>query len=87
MYLGLPLCYDVGDYPVFVATSLWLVIILSLWRVITLSSWRQARLEAPTLHNTGKSLSVWVRQGRAKRPHAEEVLHGMLSPIAHGGDK
>ena len=34
---------------------------LSLWRVITPSSWRQARLEAPTLHNMGKSLSVWVR--------------------------
>ena len=47
--VGLPLCYDVGDYPV------------SLWCVITPSSWRQAKLEALALHDTGKSLSVWVR--------------------------
>ena len=33
----------------------------------------------------GKSLSVWVRLGRAKRLHAKEVLHDALSPIAHGG--
>jgi len=33
----------------------------------------------------GKSLSVWVRLGRAKRPHAKEVLHSVLSPAAHGG--
>ena len=46
---------------------------------------RQARSEAPTLHDTGKSLSVWVRLGRAKRLHAKEVLHDALSPIAHGG--
>ena len=32
----------------------------------------------------GKSLSVWVRLGRAKRPHAKEVLHGALSLAAHG---
>ena len=51
--VGLPLCYDVDDYPVFVT--------MSLCRVITPSSWRQARLEAPTLHDMGKSLSVWVR--------------------------
>ena len=35
----------------------------------------------------GKSLSVWVRLGRAKRPHEKEVLHDMLSPAAHGGDR
>ena len=51
--VGLPLCYDVGDYPVFVMTSFW-------W-VTTSSLWQQARLEAPTLHDTGKSLSVWMR--------------------------
>ena len=27
----------------------------------------------------GKSLSVWVRLGRAKRPRAKEVLHDVLS--------
>ena len=32
-----------------------------------------------------KSLSVWVRLGRVKRPHAKEVLHDVLSPAAHGG--
>ena len=30
-----------------------------------------------------KSLSVWARLGRAKRPHAKEVLHDVLSPVAH----
>ena len=113
--VGLSLCYDVGDYPVFVT--------MSLWCVITPSSWRQARLEALTLHDTskslsmwvrllsigpknhmqkgycvvrhsllpmggrGKSLSVWVRLGRAKRPQPKEVLHGALSSATHGGDK
>ena len=33
----------------------------------------------------GKSLSVWVRLGTAKRLHAKEVLHDALSPVAHGG--
>ena len=33
----------------------------------------------------GKFLSVWVRLGRTKRPHAKEVLHGALSLAAHGG--
>ena len=33
----------------------------------------------------GKSLSVWVRLGRAKRSHAKEALHGALSSTAHGG--
>ena len=33
----------------------------SLWHVINLSSWRQAKLEAPTLHKTDKSLRVWMR--------------------------
>ena len=51
--VGLPLCYDVGDYPVLVTTSL--------WHVITPSSWWQTKLEAPTLHDMGKSLSMWVR--------------------------
>ena len=77
--VGLPLCYDVGDYPVFMT--------MSLWRVIIPSSWRQARLESPTLHDTGKSLSVWVKLGRAKRPHTKEVLHGALSSTTHGGDR
>ena len=27
-------------------------------------------------------MCVWVRLGKAKRPHAKEVLHGMLSPTA-----
>ena len=111
--VALPLCYDVGDYLVFMMTSL--------WHVITPSLWRWVRLEAPTLHDIGKSLtvwvwllpigpkvhmqkgccvthhsllpmggrgkplSVWVRLGKAKRPHAKEVLHGVLSPTAHGG--
>ena len=35
----------------------------------------------------GKSLSVWVRLGKAKRPHAKEVLHGMLPPVAYRGDR
>ena len=53
--------------------------------VITLS-WRQeARLETHILYNMGKSLSVWVRLGRAKRSHAKEALHGALSSTAHGG--
>ena len=100
--VSLPLCYDVGGYPVFVTTSL--------WHVITPFLWRQARSGAPTLHDTGKSLnmwmrllpigpkdhmqkrycvsrhslllmggrgkslSVWVRLDRAKRPHAKETL-------------
>ena len=33
----------------------------------------------------GKSLNAWVRLGRAKRPRTKEVLHGVLSPTAHGG--
>ena len=35
----------------------------------------------------GKSLSVWMRIGRAKRLHAKEVLHDMLSPAANEGDR
>ena len=35
----------------------------------------------------GKTLSVWMRIGRAKRLHAKEVLHDMLSPAADGGDR
>ena len=35
----------------------------------------------------GKSLSVRVRLGRTKRPHAKEVLHDVLSPAAYGGDR
>ena len=35
----------------------------------------------------GKSLSVWVRLSRAKRPHAKEVLHDVLSLAAHRGDR
>ena len=52
-HVGLPLCYDIGDYPVFMMTSV--------WRVITPSLWSQARLKPLTLHDAGKSLSVWVR--------------------------
>ena len=51
--VDLPLCYDIGDYPVFVTTSL--------WRVITPSLWRQVRLEPFTLHYAHKSLTVWVK--------------------------
>ena len=55
--------------------------------VIT-SSWsQQAKLETHTLHDTGKSLSVWVRLGKAKRSHAKEVLYDMLSPAAHKRDR
>ena len=104
-----------------ITPSLWRVITLSMWRVITLSLWWQARLEAYTLYDTGKSLRVWVRLlsigpkdhmqkgyyvtrhsllplggrgkslsmcvrlGRAKRPYAKEVLHGALSLVANGG--
>ena len=32
----------------------------------------------------GKSFSVWVRQGRAKKSHAKEALHDALSPAARG---
>ena len=28
-----------------------------------------------------------MRLGRAKRPYAKEVLHGMLFPTAHGRDR
>ena len=35
----------------------------------------------------GKSLSVWIRLGRAKKPHAKEVLHDALSLAAHGEDR
>ena len=31
----------------------------------------------------GKSLSVWVRLGRANSPHAKEVLDDALSPVTH----
>ena len=93
--------------------------------VITPSWLQQAKLETHTLHDTGKSLSVWVRLlpigpkdymqkgyyatrhsllpigkggrgkslivwvrlGRAKRPYEKEVLHDMLSPATHGGDR
>ena len=91
--------------------------------VIIPSWWQQAKLETHTLHDTGKSLSVWVRPllirpkdhmpkgycatrysllpmggrgkslsvwvrlGRAKRSHAKEVLHDVLSPAAHWGDR
>ena len=91
--------------------------------VIIPSWWQQAKLETHTLHDTGKSLSVWVRLlpigpkdlmqkgycatrhsllpmggrgkllsvwvrlGKAKRSHAKEVLHDMLSPAAYEGDK
>ena len=101
--------------------AMMLVITPSLWHVITPNSWRHATLEAPTLHDTGKSirvwvrllpimstnhmqkgycvthhsllpmggrgksLSVWVRPGRAKRPQAKEVLHGALFPATQGG--
>ena len=114
--VGLPLCYDVGDYLVFVTCDY-----PSLWHVITPSLWQRVRLKAPTLHDTGKSLSVWVRLlpiglkdhmqrgyyvthhyllpmggrgkslrvwvrlGRAKRPHAKEVLHGVLSFATYRG--
>ena len=37
------------------------------------------------LGGRGKSLSVCVRLGRAKRPRAKEVLHGALSLVAKGG--
>ena len=60
-YVGLPLCYDVGDYPVFVTYDYPIFVMMSLWRVITPSLWQRVRLEAPTLHDTSKSLSVWVR--------------------------
>ena len=35
----------------------------------------------------GKSVSEWVRLGKAKRPHAKEVLHDVLSPVAHRRDR
>ena len=66
--------------------AIMLVLTLSLWRVITPSLWRWVRLEALTLHDTSKSLSAWVRLGKAKRPHAKEVLQGALSPTAHKRD-
>ena len=44
-----------------ITSSLWHVITPSLWHVITPSLWQRVRLKAPTLHDTGKSLSVWVR--------------------------
>ena len=41
--------------------AMMLVITSSLWCVITLSLWWRVKLEGPTLHDMGKSLSVWVR--------------------------
>ena len=38
------------------------------------------------IEGLSKALSVWVRLGRAKRPHAKEV-HDLLSPAAYGGDR
>ena len=79
--VGLPLCYDVGDYPVFVMTSFWCV--------TTSSLWQQARLEAPTLHDMGKSLSVWVRllPIGPKRPYAKGVLCDESFYTAHKGKR
>ena len=39
------------------------------------------------MRGRGKLLSVWVRLGKAKRSHAKEVLHDMLSPAAHERDR
>ena len=48
--------------------------------------WRDASF--PTAHGErGKSLSVWVRLGRASRPEAKEVLCGTLSPTTHRGER
>ena len=44
-----------------------------------------ARNSVLPMGGRGKSLSVQVRLGRAKRPHAKEVLHDVLSPAAHRG--
>ena len=42
----------------------------------------------PTSHGgRGKSLSVWVRLGKANRPQAKEVLRGTLSPATHKGER
>ena len=35
------------------------------------------------LGGRGKSLSMWVRLGKPKRPHTKEVLYSALSPTAH----
>ena len=35
------------------------------------------------IRGSGKSLCVWVRLGKAKRPSAKEVLHDMLSPATN----
>ena len=51
--VGLPLCYNIGDYLIFVT--------MSVWRVITPSLWWWTRLEPFTLHGSSKSLGVWVR--------------------------
>ena len=59
--LVLPLCYYTGDYPIFVTASVWRVNTPSLWRVIILSFWWWTKLEHLSLHDAGKSLSVWVR--------------------------
>ena len=59
--VDLPLYYDIGDFPVFVTCDYSVFVTMSLWCVINPSLCRQARSEAPTLHDTGKSLSVWVR--------------------------
>ena len=48
--------------------------------------WRDASF--PTAHGGGsKSLSVWVRLGRANRPHAKEILCGTLSLATHRGER
>ena len=53
----------------------------TVWHIIPCCPWG----EGGGGGGRGKSLSVWVRLGRAKRSHAKEALHGALSSTAHGG--
>ena len=76
--MGLPLCCDIGDYSVFVTTSL--------WHVITPSLWWQVRLETRTLHDMSKSLSMWVRLLLiGPKDHTQMgVLSDASFPVARG---
>ena len=66
--VGLPWCYNIGDYLVFV--------MMFMWHVITPSLWQRARLDPLTLHDAGKSLRVWVRPlSIGPKDHMQKVYY------------
>ena len=42
------------------------------------------RLSLLSMGGIGKSLSVWVKLSRAKRPHAKDILYDAFSLAAYG---